>query len=128
MRKDSTISNGCPTESGPDTSNWGAYLNSECAWIDAWVELVTPSDVERYREYLSNYAREQQRLGRFSWPPNIRLTNLMDWMAYSASHPGHPAFPCWSPPAFCSSYWSTSSDSCLPDSCDEHRKSAFAAP
>jgi putative ABC transport system permease protein len=83
MQKDSTTYNGCPTESGVyDTSRWDARLTSECAWIDAWVELATLADVDRYREYLRHYAGEQQRLGRFSWAPNIRLRNLTDWMAY----------------------------------------------
>ncbi len=83
MQKDSTTYSGCPTESGVyDTSRWDARLTSECAWIDAWVELATPADADRYREYLRHYAGEQQRLGRFSWAPNIRLRNLTDWMAY----------------------------------------------
>ncbi|GGY22378.1 ABC transporter ATP-binding protein [Rhodanobacter panaciterrae] len=83
MQKDSTTYNGCPTESGVyDTSRWDARLTSECAWIDAWVELATPAEVARYREFLNNYAGQQQRLGRFSWGPNVRLRNLMDWMAY----------------------------------------------
>lgn len=63
-------------------SNWDKYLSSECVWIAAWVELPTHADVTRYREYLYNYAEQQQRLGRFSWPPDVRLRNLMDWMAY----------------------------------------------
>lgn len=63
-------------------SNWEKYLHSECGWINAWVELATPADVKRYREYLYNYAERQQRIGRFAWPPNVRLRDLMDWMAY----------------------------------------------
>lgn len=83
MQKDSTTYRGCPTESGVyDTSRWDVRLTSECAWIDAWVELATPAEVDRYREFLRNYAGQQQRLGRFSWAPNVRLRNLMDWMAY----------------------------------------------
>jgi putative ABC transport system permease protein len=83
MQKDSTTYSGCPTESGIyDTSRWDARLTSECAWIDAWVELATPAEAVRYREFLRNYAGQQQRLGRFSWAPNVRLRNLMDWMAY----------------------------------------------
>ena len=83
MQKDSTTYSGCPTESGVyDTSRWDARLTSECAWIDAWVELATPADANRYREYLRHYAGEQQRLGRFSWAPNIRLRNLTDSIAY----------------------------------------------
>jgi putative ABC transport system permease protein len=82
MKKDSTFSL-CPTESQAfDESHWDAYLHSECDRIVAWVELATPAEVDRYREYLRNYAAEQQRLGRFAWPPNIRLRNLTDWLAY----------------------------------------------
>ncbi|MBB6187895.1 ABC transporter permease [Rhodanobacter sp. MP7CTX1] len=82
MKKDSTFVY-CPTASRQsDTSHWDAYLHSECDRIDAWVELATPVDVDRYREYLRNYAGEQQRLGRFSWAPNIRLRNLTDWLPY----------------------------------------------
>jgi putative ABC transport system permease protein len=87
MKKDSRFSN-CPTDSGEfDTSNWDAYLHSECARVGAWVELATAADVKGYREYLHNYAQEQQRLGRFSWAPNIRLSNLMDWMAHERITP-----------------------------------------
>lgn len=73
----------CPSYSTDlGISNWDKYLSSECVWIAAWVELPTHADVARYREYLYNYAEQQQRLGRFSWPPNVRLRNLMDWMTY----------------------------------------------
>lgn len=73
----------CPSYSTDlGISNWDKYLSGECVWIAAWVELATPADVKRYREYLYNYAEEQQRIGRFSWPPNGRLRNLMDWLAY----------------------------------------------
>jgi putative ABC transport system permease protein len=93
MQKDSTTYNGCPTESGVyDTDRWDARLTSECAWIDAWVELATPAEVARYREFLHNYAGQQQRLGRFSWTPNIRLRNLMDWMAYLEVTPKTSSF------------------------------------
>jgi len=73
----------CPSYSTDlGISNWGKYLSSECVWVAAWVELATPTDVKRYRDYLYNYAKEQQRVGRFSWPSNVRLRDLMDWMAY----------------------------------------------
>lgn len=93
MQKDSTTYNGCPTESGVyDTSRWDARLTSECAWIDAWIELATPAEADRYREFLRNYAGQQQRLGRFSWAPNVRLRNLMDWMAYMEVTPRASSF------------------------------------
>ncbi|MEW9571012.1 ABC transporter permease [Rhodanobacter sp. Si-c] len=78
----------CPTASWrADTTHWDAYLHSECDRIDAWAELDTPAEVNRFREYLHNYAEEQQRLGRFSWAPNIRLRNLTDWLAYEVGTP-----------------------------------------
>jgi putative ABC transport system permease protein len=66
----------------PDIAGWQSFLHGECAWISAWVELSTATDVARYRDFLHNYAREQQRMGRFSWPPNTRLRGLMDWLTY----------------------------------------------
>ena len=82
MKKDSLVVY-CPTASWlSDKSNWNGYLHSECDRIDAWVELATPADADHYREYLRNYAAEQQRLGRFSWAPNIRLRNLTDSLVY----------------------------------------------
>lgn len=82
MHKDSKYAN-CPTATGtPDTTGWDAYLHGECDRIAAWVELATSADAQRYRDYLRNYAMEQQRLGRFGWAPNVRLTGLTDWMAY----------------------------------------------
>jgi len=91
MKKDSTVVY-CPTASWrSDKSNWTGYLHSECDRIDAWVELATPADADRYREYLRNYAGEQQRLGRFSWPPNIRLRNLTDAMVFWDATPAASA-------------------------------------
>ena len=81
--KKATKYDNCPSYSEDlGISDWDKYLHSECVWINAWVELATLADAERYREYLHNYAAEQQRIGRFSWAPNVRLRNLMDWMAY----------------------------------------------
>ncbi len=71
----------CSTNSAdPDLPNWGSVLHSECAWIAAWVELPTRADVERYRDWLHNYAAEQQRVGRFAWPPNVRLSDVGQWL------------------------------------------------
>lgn len=87
MKKDSRFVF-CPTATRrSDTAHWDAYLHSECDRFDAWVELDTPAEVTRYREFLNNYAAEQQRLGRFAWPPNTRLRNLTDWLAYEMGTP-----------------------------------------
>jgi putative ABC transport system permease protein len=64
----------------PDLSTWSKVLHSECVWIDMWVELPTRVDAGKYREWLRNYAAEQQRLGRFDWPPNVRLSDVGEWL------------------------------------------------
>jgi len=82
MKKDIKFPD-CRSDAGAtDPRDWDAYLHGECDRIAAWVELPTAADVASYREYLRGYAQEQQRLGRFGWPPNIGLHDLMDWMDY----------------------------------------------
>lgn len=59
-----------------------AWLHGECVWIPVWVELDTPAQVEHYRRFLTGYAAEQQRSGRFRWAPNVRLHDVRGWMDY----------------------------------------------
>ncbi|HET7930475.1 MAG TPA: ABC transporter permease [Rhodanobacteraceae bacterium] len=62
-------------------TDWNAFIASECDWISAWVELPSTADVARYRHFLVAYSEEQQQLGRFHWPANVRLRDLPDWLA-----------------------------------------------
>lgn len=57
-------------------------LRSECIWLQFWVELPTTADAAKYRAFLNNYAAEQQRLGRFHWPPHTQLRNVTEWLSY----------------------------------------------
>ncbi|MGN6738553.1 ABC transporter permease [Dyella sp.] len=59
---------------------WEQYLQSNCIWITPWVELDSPSEVAGYRRFLTDYAAEQTRAGRFTWAPNVRLRDVMQWM------------------------------------------------
>ena len=59
-----------------------AWLRGECVWIPVWVELPTTADVEHYRDFLTAYADEQQRAGRFHWAPNVRLRDVTNWLDY----------------------------------------------
>lgn len=61
-------------------SGWQGWLNSSCVWIGMLVELPTADDAIRYRQFLDHYAAEQQRAGRFAWPPANQLRNLPDWL------------------------------------------------
>ncbi len=65
----------------PD-AGWDTWLQSECAWIAYWVELPNPASVETYRNYLHSYSAQQQKAGRFNWPPNVRLRDMMAWLDY----------------------------------------------
>jgi putative ABC transport system permease protein len=61
---------------------WEGRLRSDCIWLQFWVELPTETDVLSYRSFLNNYAAEQQRLGRFHWPPHTQLRDVNQWLQY----------------------------------------------
>jgi len=61
---------------------WEGRLRSECVWLQFWAELPTAADVEHYRSFLSNYASDQQRLGRFTWPAHTRIRDVREWLVY----------------------------------------------
>ena len=68
-------------------TGWDAFLHSECVWVAFWVDLPTPADAKNYATFLHNYAAEQQRLGRFSWQPNVRLRSLTQSLDYQHAVP-----------------------------------------
>jgi len=74
---ESAGNNSCMGEPGP---GWSGHLNPECVWIQFWVELPTYAAMRFYRDFLSNYAAEQQRVGRFHWAPHIGLYNVHQWL------------------------------------------------
>ena len=59
-----------------------AWLHGECVWIPMWVQLSSPADVAQYRSFLQGYAAEQQHAGRFTWAPNVRLRDVVDWLNF----------------------------------------------
>lgn len=56
------------------------FLQSECVWVQAWAELPTAADVERFQGFLDNYARTQKAAGRLPRPLNNRLYDVEAWM------------------------------------------------
>ena len=71
--------NNCNKDPGQGWDNW---LHSECVWLGFWAELATKSEADAYRSYLTGYAAEQQRAGRFRWAPNVRLRNVVEWLDF----------------------------------------------
>ena len=65
----------------PMTENgWEAFKNSECVWMQFWVELHGEQEQQEYGAFLDAYVESQKELGRFPRPLNNQLNNVMDWM------------------------------------------------
>jgi putative ABC transport system permease protein len=69
--------NNCWKSSDP---GWEGYLQSECVWIQFWVELKNKSRADEYKAFLDGYAAEQKKLGRFQRPLNNKLRDVNEWM------------------------------------------------
>lgn len=74
----------CPK---PPLPSWEGKLQSECTWIQFWLELPTQADADHYRAFLNNYAAEQRATGRFTWPAHTELRDVPQWLAYNAIIP-----------------------------------------
>jgi putative ABC transport system permease protein len=68
---------------------------NDCVWVQFWVQLDTPAQVAAYRQYLVNYSEQQKALGRFQRPPNVRLRNVMQWLAFNRVVPGTVELEGW---------------------------------
>ncbi len=64
----------------PKESGFVGLQHSECVWVAYMAELDDATAATAYRNYLNDYAREQQQAGRFSWAPNNRLRDLPAWL------------------------------------------------
>ena len=64
-----------------DEAGWSAFLNSECVWMQMWVELHGSGEKQDYMAFLDAYVESQKAIGRFPRPLNNRLNNVMEWMA-----------------------------------------------
>lgn len=64
-------------------AGYANFLNSECTWLQYWVELERAADATSYRDYLKAYVAEQKRLGRMQRPENNRLRNVREWLDFS---------------------------------------------
>ena len=57
-----------------------SFLNSECIWIQYWVEIPDSETEAAYLNYLDAYVEEQKLLGRFPRPLDNRIPNVDEWM------------------------------------------------
>lgn len=63
-------------------SDFAGLRQSDCVWIAYMAELGDAATVQRYRQYLDDYASEQQEAGRFHWAPNNRLRDVPAFLDY----------------------------------------------
>lgn len=62
-------------EEGP-----GGFLNSECVWIQYWVELQDSNEEADYLQFLNNYAAQQKEFGRLPREMNNALFDVQEWL------------------------------------------------
>jgi putative ABC transport system permease protein len=79
-RQVETLNYNCDETSLP--ADWAGRLNSDCPWVQLWVELPQAGQIQTFKTDLQNYAAEQQRLGRFAWLPLVALRDVTQWLAY----------------------------------------------
>jgi putative ABC transport system permease protein len=56
------------------------FLNSECVWIQYWVELTNSNEEADYLNFVNSYAQEQKSYGRFEKELNNNLLDVNEWM------------------------------------------------
>jgi putative ABC transport system permease protein len=66
----------------PNEPGFVGVRHSDCVWIGYMVELDDAVAVQKYRQYLDDYAREQKNLGRFHWEPNNRLRDVSAFLEH----------------------------------------------
>ncbi|WP_250459589.1 ABC transporter permease [Microbulbifer litoralis] len=69
--------NGWLTE---DIDSYEGYLGSEYVWVQYWVQLDSKEQLERYRDYLTGFIREQKQQGRFPRPLKFGLSKPSEWL------------------------------------------------
>ncbi|MEL7025563.1 MAG: ABC transporter permease [Pseudomonadota bacterium] len=58
------------------------FLQSECVWVQHWVQLDTAEQRDAYQSFMDGYATEQKALGRFQRPLDNRINDIMSWLEF----------------------------------------------
>jgi putative ABC transport system permease protein len=57
-----------------------AFLESDCVWLQMWVQFKNTADRDHMQALLDGYWAEQRKSGRFLRPRNNRLTSVKQWL------------------------------------------------
>ncbi len=66
-----------------DNTAWEDFLQSNCVWIQYWIELESPDEVAPYKSQLDAYVMEQKELGRLPRDLNNYVMNVNEWLAFN---------------------------------------------
>jgi putative ABC transport system permease protein len=61
-------------------STFKQFLDSECVWLQMWVQLPDQASRARMQTLLDSYWEEQHKLGRFQRKRNNHLTDVDQWL------------------------------------------------
>lgn len=70
-------------------------VGAPCEWIQLWVELDSADKAAAYKQFLIAYSEEQRRAGKYELPPNVRLRDVMTWLAYNEVVPKDVRLQVW---------------------------------
>lgn len=60
------------------------FLDSECIWVEYWVELNTAEQKDRYVSWLAGYVEEQKSLGRFPIEDaTAEIRDVNEWLDFN---------------------------------------------
>jgi putative ABC transport system permease protein len=59
---------------------WAGHLESGCVWVQFWAELPDKAAVRGYQRFLTKYAADQRKTGRFGWPPLVQVSDVRQWL------------------------------------------------
>ena len=64
--------------------SYQAFLNSECIWMEYWVELPSPDLKSQYESYLAGYVAEQKKLGRMpAEDAKAEIRDVNEWLQFN---------------------------------------------
>jgi putative ABC transport system permease protein len=66
-----------------NVQTWDEFLNSNCTWIQFWIEVDRPTDVAVFQDQLDAYVMGQKELGRLPRPLNNPLMDVNAWLQHN---------------------------------------------
>ncbi len=76
----------CPESVRDYGVGYAALLTGGCLWIVNWVEFTNEQQKQAYKNFLTNYVAEQKRLGFYTEPVLVELTNITEKMKINGKY------------------------------------------